>query len=102
MVSSSDHSINICHSLKGWTDAEIAMEWMAKDFDAQTRDKVEGQTQVLLLNGYSSHYTPELLEYVQDQNIIILEYPPHCTHVLQGLDVVIRYSIVRIIELGGW
>ena len=45
-------------------------------------------TPVLLLNGHSSHYTPELLEYAQDQNIIILGYLPHCTHALQGLDVV--------------
>ena len=64
------------------------MEWMVKDFDAQTRDKAEGRTRVLLLDGHSSHYTPELLEYARDQNIMILGYPPHCTHALQGLDVV--------------
>ena len=43
---------------------------------------------LLLMNGHSSHYTPELLKYVQDNNIIILGFPPHCTHTLQGLDVV--------------
>jgi len=40
------------------------------------------------MDGHSSHYTPELLKYAQDDNIIILGYPPHCTHALQGLDVV--------------
>ena len=40
------------------------------------------------MDGHSSHYTPELLKYAQDNNIIILGYPPHCTHALQGLDVV--------------
>ena len=88
MVPSSDHSISNCHSPKGWTDAEISMEWMVKHFDVQTQDKAEGQTWVLLLDGHSSHYTPELLEYARDQNIMILGYPPHCTHALQGLDVV--------------
>ncbi|KAJ7874177.1 hypothetical protein B0H14DRAFT_3555565 [Mycena olivaceomarginata] len=30
----------------------------------------------------------ELLRYAAENNIIILGYPPHCTHALQGLDVV--------------
>jgi hypothetical protein len=61
---------------------------MVKDFNEQTRDKAQGQTCVLILDSHSSHYTPELLEYARDHNIIILGYPPHCTHALQGLDVV--------------
>ena len=40
------------------------------------------------MDGHSSHYTPELLKYARDNNIIILGYPPHCTHTLQGLNVV--------------
>jgi len=40
------------------------------------------------MDGHSSHYTPELLKYARDNNIIILGYPPYCTHALQGLDVV--------------
>ena len=30
----------------------------------------------------------EFLEYAWANNIIVLGYPPHCTHALQGLDVV--------------
>jgi hypothetical protein len=40
------------------------------------------------MDGHSSHYTPELLDFARANNIIILGYPPHCTHALQGLDVV--------------
>jgi hypothetical protein len=61
---------------------------MVKDFDAQTKEKAAGRTRVLLLDGHSSHYTLPLLDYARANNIIILGYPPHCTHVLQGLDVV--------------
>lgn len=64
------------------------MLWMVKDFDVQTKEKVGGRTHVVLMDGHSSHYTLELLEYARDNNIVILGYPPHCTHVLQGLDVV--------------
>jgi hypothetical protein len=40
------------------------------------------------MDGHSSHYTLDLLRYAEEHNIIVLGCPPHCTHVLQGLDVV--------------
>jgi hypothetical protein len=63
---------------------------MKEDFDPATKAKAGGRTRVLLMDGHSlsSHYTYELLEYAEANNIAILGYPPHCTHVLQGLDVV--------------
>ena len=78
----------ICVSPNGWTDGELAAKWIVDDFDRQTRDKANGETRVLLLDGHSSHHTPELLKFASAANIIILGYPPHCTHALQGLDVV--------------
>ena len=66
----------------------IALEWLEVCFDAQTKEKAAGAPRVLLMDRHSSHYTPELLKYAQDNNIIILGYPPHCTYALQGLDVV--------------
>ncbi|KZP27731.1 hypothetical protein FIBSPDRAFT_948310 [Athelia psychrophila] len=71
-----------------WTNGELAAKWIVKDFDRQTKDKAAGKTQVLLMDDHSSHYTPELLSFAKANNIIILGYPPHCTHALQGLDVV--------------
>jgi hypothetical protein len=61
---------------------------MINDFDPQTKEKASGRAHVLLMDGHSSHFTSELLEYAMDNNITILGYPPHCTHALQGLDVV--------------
>jgi hypothetical protein len=78
----------ISHSPNGWTDGDLAFEWMVEDFDRQTKDKANGETRVLLMDGHSSHYTPELLDFARSNNIVILGYPPHCTHALQGLDVV--------------
>lgn len=78
----------ICHSDNGWTDSELGRSWIEKDFDALTKEKAAGRTRILIMDGHSSHYTPELLRYAKDNNIVILGYPPHCTHALQGLDVV--------------
>jgi hypothetical protein len=44
-------------------------------------------TRVLLLDGHSSHYTLDLVQYARANNITLLAYPPHCMHALQGLDV---------------
>ena len=79
---------SISYSENGWTDAELALLWMVHDFDQQTCDKANGNVHILLLDGHSSHYSLELLKYACAHNIIILGYPPHCTHALQGLDVV--------------
>ena len=59
-----------------------------KDFDPQTKEKAAGETCVLLMDGHSSHFTADLLEYCLANNIEVYGYPPHCTHALQGLDVV--------------
>ena len=61
-----------------------------KDFDLPTRSKApNGEARLLIVDGHNSHYTVELLEYARAQNIIILAYPPHTTHALQGHDVVL-------------
>ncbi|KIM43647.1 hypothetical protein M413DRAFT_68926, partial [Hebeloma cylindrosporum] len=72
----------------GWTDGGLAFDWMTKDFDQQTKDKAAGETRVLLMDGHSSHFTADLLEYCLANNIEVYRYPPHCTHALQGLDVI--------------
>lgn len=63
-------------------------EWIKTEFDPKTREKAAGEKHVLLMDGHSSHFTPEVIEFALARNIAILGYPPHCTHALQGLDVV--------------
>ena len=75
-------------SENGWTDWEIALQWLEKNFDPLTREKAAGQTRVLLVDGHSSHLSLPFLLACRERNIVVLCYPPHCTHALQGLDVV--------------
>jgi hypothetical protein len=76
------------YSEKGWTDGEIGCSWI-EDFDKKTQDKANGHRRVLIVDGHNSHYTTEFLLYARANNIAVLCYPSHCTHVYQGLDVVI-------------
>ncbi|KAF5319127.1 hypothetical protein D9611_014093 [Ephemerocybe angulata] len=75
-------------SEKGWTDTKIGCNWLEHIFEPATREKAGGRTRVLLLDGHSSHYSIRFIEIARRHNIVLLGYPAHCTHALQGLDVV--------------
>ena len=74
------------YSQKGWTDDEIGAPWM-KQFDEQTHVKVNGHTCVLLVDGHN-------LEHAWKNNIHVLYYPAHGTHVYQGLDIAV-FSVLK-------
>ncbi|KIY47076.1 DDE-domain-containing protein, partial [Fistulina hepatica ATCC 64428] len=72
----------------GWTNSEIGLIWLKDMFNKHTREKANGRTRVLILDGHSSHYSLDFIHYAHQNNIVILAYPPHCTHTLQGLDII--------------
>jgi hypothetical protein len=51
-------------SKKGYTSNEIGHEWIEKVFEPQTAAIANGCSYLLIVDGHSSHYTLELLEYV--------------------------------------
>jgi len=75
-------------SENGWTNSRIALNWLIKSFDPATHEKAFGRTRVIFLDGHSSHFSLELLRKAQELDIKLIAYPAHCTHILQGLDVV--------------
>jgi len=75
-------------SENGWTNSQIALNWLVKNFDPVTREKAAGRTCVVFLDGHSSHFSLELLRKARELDIKLIAYPAHCTHILQGLDVV--------------
>lgn len=48
-----------------------------------------GRKRLLILDGYGSRYTKPYIKYCDDHNIILFGLPPHSTHILQPLDVVV-------------
>ncbi|EJD39463.1 DDE-domain-containing protein, partial [Auricularia subglabra TFB-10046 SS5] len=82
-------------SAKGYNNRVIGLAWM-KLFELETRDKApNGEKRLLIVDGHGSHYTIEALEFARAHNIEILAYPPHTTHALQGLDVVLFAPLKR-------
>jgi len=84
------------NSPNGWTDNELTLWWLINVFDEDTRQKANGRRRVLLLDGHGSHLTLEFIQYARQANITVICYPPHTTHLLQGLDVVAFAQLKRI------
>ncbi len=69
-------------------DGEIALRYLQR-FDEATKDRADGDYQLLVFDGHSTHLSFKFIEYALDNKIVLLCYPPHTSHALQGLDVVI-------------
>jgi hypothetical protein len=75
-------------SKNGWTNSDVAFDWLVRVFEPQTREKAAREKCFLILDGHSSHLSLCFLRKAQEFNIDIIVYPSHCTHLLQGLNVI--------------
>ncbi|XP_043464091.1 uncharacterized protein LOC122499682 [Leptopilina heterotoma] len=70
----------------GWIDSEIFTKWF-KEFIKFTKCSQESPV-LLVLDGHTSHVkNMDVIDLAQENGVIILCLPPHCTHRLQPLDV---------------
>jgi hypothetical protein len=71
-------------SKNGWTDGTLFVDWLRHFVDMVKPRKEEPH--IVLLDGHLSHKTLEAVIYARENGIILLTFPPHCTHKLQPLD----------------
>jgi hypothetical protein len=57
-------------------------------FDRSTKEKAGQSYQLLILDSHGSHLTMDFIEYCNQNRILLAVYPPHSTHTLQPLNVV--------------
>ena len=72
----------------GYSNDELSMAWI-QHFETHTRKGTVGSKRLLLMDGYGSHYTQEFIQHYDNNSIIPFGFPPHSTHLLQPLDVVV-------------
>src|SRR5437762_9977437 len=77
--------VHIGLSDNGWTDNEMAVEWLEKCFESETR--CGDEYRLLILEGHASHISTKAIKFCVASKIIPLCLPPHTTHLLQPLDV---------------
>jgi len=68
----------------GWMTAENFLEFM-KHFELHAKPTAEHPV-LMIVDNHSSHISIEVMEYAKDHHIVILSFPPHCSHALQPLD----------------
>jgi hypothetical protein len=76
----------ILTSSTGYTNEEIALEWLAH-FIKYTDSGPDKPWKILLLDSHSTHEAPYFVLNALYNHIELIEFPSHMTHVLQPLDV---------------
>ena len=84
----SKHQAFFTASPTGWTNNDIGLAWLKQVFDRETKAKARSSWRLLILDGHGSHVTMDFIQYCDEKKILLAIYPPHSTHTLQPLDVV--------------
>ena len=74
----------------GWVDSELFRGWLSEHFHSNA---VSDRPILLLLDGHSLHYQPELISFAKQYEVILFCLPPHTTHESQPLDVSVFKSL---------
>ena len=70
-------------SSKGWIDGELFKDWFIGHFLSYVSSC---RPLLLILDGHSSHFCPEVIRTAAAEGIIMFVLPPHTTHLSQPLD----------------
>ena len=70
-------------SPKGWINRELFLSWFYKHFLALIPP---ARPVLLLLDGHSSHYSPDVIRLAAKEKVIIFILPPNTTRITQPLD----------------
>ncbi|XP_034034566.1 tigger transposable element-derived protein 6-like [Thalassophryne amazonica] len=76
-------------ALYGWSDSgcinsDLFKKWFLKHF---LRHAPKERPLLLIFDGHKSPVSLEVVEAARNQGVILLCLPPHCSHILQPLDV---------------
>jgi hypothetical protein len=74
-------------SKNGWTSNNLGLAWLKKVFEPLTCEKAAGRQRLLIADGHGSHIQGDFIAHYIENKIDLLIMPPHCSHILQPLDV---------------
>lgn len=70
-------------SKNGWMQGKLFDSWFRKHF---LRYAPASRPLLLLMDGHSSHYSPNTTKLAKKNRVILLAFPPNTTHLTQPLD----------------
>jgi hypothetical protein len=71
----------------GWSNSEVFLRYMKTHFLKYAMGRNQEDTTLVLYDGHKSHISIELIEWAKENRIILFVLPPHCSHILQPMDV---------------
>ena len=74
-------------SENGWTSNELELRWLMEVFEPQIRKTASNKQRLLIIDGHGSHIQAKFIAHCMENGIDLLVMPPHCSHLLQPLDV---------------
>jgi hypothetical protein len=83
------HEIFFSNSATGWSNNDIGMAWLEQVFERFTKPKARRDYRLLILDGHGSHVSTDFIDFCDGNRILLAIFPPHATHSLQPLDVVV-------------
>ena len=76
----------------GFMDSELFVKWFTRLFIPHSRPTADHSV-LLLVDGHSSHCSPDVIQIARENNVILLALAPHTTHLCQPLNVAVYRSL---------
>ncbi|XP_054723962.1 uncharacterized protein LOC129234057 [Uloborus diversus] len=78
-------NVTVAVSQSGWINSELFLMWFQKFVQGIS----SARPVALLMDSHASHITPEVIAMASENDIIIVTFPSHTSHLLQPLDVAV-------------
>ena len=88
-IEARNHEVFVSNSTSGWTNNDLGLAWLQQVFERFTRERAKRDYRLLILDSHGSYLTTEFKDFCDANRILLAVFPPHATHSLQLLDVVL-------------
>jgi hypothetical protein len=82
------HQVHVTSTPSGWSNNDVGLAWLEQVFNRYTKEKARRSWRLLIVDGNGSHLTKGFIKFCYQNRILLAILPPHSTHTLQPLDVV--------------
>jgi hypothetical protein len=89
-IKAGKHDVFVGSTSSGWSNNDVGLAWLEQVYDCCTKKKARygRDWRLLIIDGHGSHLTMDFINYCDEHRILLAIMPPHSTHTLQPLDVV--------------
>jgi hypothetical protein len=90
------HKAFFSNTPSGWSNNDLGLAWLEQVFERATLTKARRRWRLLILDGHASHLTMDFIGFCDAHKILLAMFPPHATHTLQLLDVVLFVPLAAL------